>query len=84
MADKKVFLYALSTCIWCRRTKELLTALGVDYDFVFVDTLQGAEKEKAVAEMARHNPSRSFPTVLINGTVIVGFQEARIRELLQK
>jgi len=83
-SKKKIFLYALSTCVWCRRTKELLTELGADFDFVFVDTLTGKEKEHAVNEMAQLNPSRSFPTLVIDGKVIVGFQELKIRELLKK
>lgn len=83
-SKKKIFLYALSTCIWCRRTKELLTELGTDFDFVFVDTLAGKEKEHTVNEMAQLNPSRSFPTLVIDGKVIVGFQESKIRELLKK
>lgn len=83
-SKKKIFLYALSTCVWCRRTKELLTELDADFDFVFVDTLAGKEKEQTVAEMAKLNPSGSFPTLIINGNVIVGFQELKIRELLKK
>jgi len=32
-------LYALSTCVWCKKTKELLASLGVDHSYVFVDLL---------------------------------------------
>ena len=35
----KILLYSLSTCIWCRKTKELLERLGVSYDYIFVDLL---------------------------------------------
>ena len=35
----RVMLYALSTCIWCKKTKKLLDNLDVCYDFVFVDLL---------------------------------------------
>ncbi len=82
--NAKPFLYALSTCIWCRRTKDLLDELGIEYDYIFVDTLEGEEKEKTIAELVKHNPSRSFPTIIIGSEVIVGFQENKIRELLSK
>ena len=40
-------LYALSTCVWCKKTKQLLDDLGVEYDYVFVDLLEGADRELA-------------------------------------
>ena len=79
----EVFLYALSTCQWCRKTKELLTELGVDFSYVYVDLLSGAELERVTGELLQWNRSRSFPTLVINNsTVIVGFREDRIREVL--
>lgn len=79
----KVVLFALSTCVWCKRTKSLLNHLGVAYDFIFVDLLQGAEKDEATAELERWNPRRSFPTLVIGGDkCIVGFKEDEIRGAL--
>ena len=82
MAEKKVFLYALSTCGWCRKTKALLRELGVAFDFVDVDLCEGEEREKVQAEMKAVNPRRSFPTLVIGDEVVVGFDEDRIREAL--
>ncbi len=79
-----VFLYALSTCGWCRKTKGLLDDLGVEYDFVDVDTLTGAERETAVEEIKRWNPQCTFPTLVINNdSCIVGFDEEKIRRILK-
>ncbi len=75
-----VMLYALSTCVWCKMTKKLLTELGVAFDYSFVDLLQGAEQEEAIAEVKKVNPSGSFPTLVVDGRAIVGYQEAKIRE----
>ena len=33
----KILLYALSTCGWCRKTRQLLDDLGVAYDYIYVD-----------------------------------------------
>ncbi|HTY90577.1 MAG TPA: glutaredoxin family protein [Methanocella sp.] len=75
-----VMLYALSTCVWCKMTKQLLTDLGVAYDYTFVDLLNGAERDEAIAEVKKVNPPCSFPTLVVNGQCIVGYQEEKIRE----
>jgi len=76
-----LMLYALSTCQWCNKTKELLRDLGVDFDFVYVDLLEGEEQEKALSELERWNPKGSFPTLVIgNARCIIGYQESQIRK----
>jgi glutaredoxin-like protein NrdH len=82
--DKDIMLFTLSTCIWCRKTKALLQELGVAYEYVDVDLLEGVDKEEAMKEMGRHNPSTSFPTIVVGGgaSVILGFDEERIRGLV--
>jgi glutaredoxin len=77
----RVFLYALSTCGWCAKTKQLLTDLGVGFSYVYVDLLSGEERDQVVNEVERWNPQLSFPTLVVNETkVIVGFREDEIRE----
>ena len=79
-----LMLYALSTCVWCKKTKALLDSLGVDYDYQYVDLLQGDEKQKAVSAITKWNPDRSFPMLVINNKkCIVGFREPEIREALK-
>lgn len=79
----KVVMYGLSTCVWCKKTKKLLTDLGVDFDYIYVDRLEGEEEDEAVKEVRRFNPSTSFPTTVINNEkAIVGFKEKEIREAL--
>ena len=80
----KLMLYALSTCIWCRKTKQLLSDLGIEYDYVFVDLLKGDEKDRAIKAIEKWNPDCSFPTLVINESkCIVGFKEPEIREALK-
>ena len=80
----KVTLFALSTCGWCAKTKDLLKELGVDHYYIFVDLLPHEELEEAIREVERFNPHGSFPTLVIDdGTrVIIGFKEREIREAL--
>ena len=81
----KIMLYALSTCIWCRKTKELLKDLAVDYYYIFVDQLEDSDKEQQMRIVSKYNPHRSFPMLVINNDkCIVGFKEDEIREALGK
>lgn len=78
-----IFLYALSTCVWCKKTKLFLDELKVEYRYVDVDLVPTEERDGVVAEMAQRNPARNFPTVVINDKdVIVGFHLERMKELL--
>ena len=76
-----LFLFTLSTCGWCRKTKDMLRDMGVGYRYVDVDLLEGDARNEAIGQLERWNPSRSFPTVVVNNDrCIVGFQEDKIRE----
>ena len=80
-----IVLYALSTCVWCKETKKLLTELGVDFHYIYVDLLDEDEIEKVLDEVKHHNPVCSFPTLVIDDkTCIVGYNEGMIREALGK
>ena len=81
----KVILYALSTCIWCRKTKALLSSLGVAYDYCDVDQLEGDAQTETEEMILKWNPKVSFPTMVIHDQqCIVGFDEMKIREELGK
>jgi glutaredoxin len=79
----KVMLYALSTCGWCQKTKTLLGELGVAYDYIDVDQLQGAERQAVIAEIEKFNPDCNFPSLALgDGRYIIGYKETDIRQEL--
>jgi glutaredoxin-like protein NrdH len=79
----KVMLYALSTCGWCKKTRAFLDENNVQYDYVYVDLLQGEEKGRVMAEVGKWNPRLSFPTVVVDDKEsVAGFKEDRLREVL--
>ncbi len=79
----KVVLYALSTCQWCRKTRMLLEDLGVEYEYIYVDLLEGDERNDVIEQVKQWNTQLSFPTLVIdNDKTIVGFDEDGIREVL--
>jgi len=79
----KIMLYALSTCSWCRKTKEFLNKLGLEYDFIYVDYLEGDDKDNTMEEVKKWNPRCTFPTLIINDKeCIIGYKEDKIKEVL--
>lgn len=82
-AGVPLILFALSTCVWCRRTRQLLDSLGVAYHYVYMDRLTGEAARRAEADLTHWNPRSSFPTLVVDErTVIVGYAESKIREAL--
>ncbi|UCD05125.1 MAG: glutaredoxin family protein [candidate division WOR-3 bacterium] len=79
----KVMLYALSTCVWCKKTKRLLNQLGVDYSYVDVDLASPEDKEQINSVVLRWNPSGSYPTIVIDEKQsIAGYDPDKIKEVL--
>lgn len=80
----KVILYALSTCVWCNKTKQLLTDLGIEFSYIYVDKLPQKDIGKVLEDVKHWNPACSFPVVVIDDKkCIVGFREKEIREALK-
>lgn len=80
-----VRLFALSTCVWCKKTKKLLDSLNVAYDFVYTDLLDSDKRDEVINEIEKWNPRVSFPTIVINNEkAIIGFKEQKIREALEE
>jgi len=79
----KIMLYALSTCGWCRKTKELLDKLGLEYSYTYMDLIEGKEKENALKDLKKWNPRYSYPTIVVNDKkCIVGFKEDEIKKAI--
>ena len=80
----QITLYALSTCVWCRKTRNLLDELGVAFDYEYVDLLEGIARSEAIEVVTKWNPACSFPTLIIGDRCIIGFREEDIREALKQ
>ncbi|HDQ40662.1 MAG TPA: glutaredoxin family protein [Desulfonatronum sp.] len=75
-------VYAISTCIHCKRAKEYLDQCGAPYEPIHVDLLTGQERSDALTEVKKYNPAQSFPTIIIGDVVIVGFRQNEIASAL--
>lgn len=82
-ATHSVAFYGLSTCIHCKHAKEFLEQHHVSFDLHYVDQAEGEERATLLAAVRKHNPSVSFPTIVIDdSTCLVGYKpEAMARAL---
>jgi glutaredoxin-like protein NrdH len=77
----RIVLYALSTCQWCMKTKELLKQLNIEYSYIDVDLADEKDQDEIVEEIKKYNPACSFPTIVVDDNYsIIGFDEEKIRE----
>jgi glutaredoxin-like protein NrdH len=81
--NHKVTVYALSTCVWCKMTKQFLSDNGVEYEFVDVDLLDDEEKSKAHTAITSKGGILSYPTIIVDDkTLITGFRKDKLTEAL--
>lgn len=78
----KPFLYALSTCFHCQRTKRWLAEKKIEYDYVDVDLAEGEERKKLIQKVQDLTGSTQFPVVTLGDKYVVGFHEERLKDLL--
>lgn len=77
-------MYTLSTCMWCRKTKNFLKDNDVEYTFVDVDLCNSEDREKIRKEILKTGGRLSYPAILIDDiTMINGFRESEIKEKLE-
>jgi glutaredoxin-like protein NrdH len=80
----KVLLYALSTCAWCKLTKQFLRDSNIQYEYVDVDLCSEKDREKIRRDIQKRGGDLSYPTIIIDDkTLITGFRKDKIKEALK-
>ncbi len=75
----RVFLYTLSTCGWCKKTKELLKEKGVAYEYIDVDTLKAEDRKATIEDLHRRNAPLGFPLIIVDDKELIsGYQPDKI------
>ena len=75
-------MYTLSTCPWCRKTKQFFKDRNVPFDYVDYDLANGEEQEKILEVMAKYTEDTTFPFVKIGKDVVVGYNPDKFERLL--
>jgi glutaredoxin len=79
----KVTVYALSTCVWCKLTKQFLNESGVAYEFVDVDLLNEDDKDKAHQAITSKGGMLTYPTTIIDDKILItGYRKEQLKEVL--
>lgn len=80
----KVLMYALSTCAWCKLTKQFLNDNNIEYEYIDVDLCNEDDKEKIRKDIQRMGGRLSYPTIVVDGKkLITGFYKENIMEALE-
>jgi glutaredoxin-like protein NrdH len=81
--DHKVTLYALSTCVWCKMTKQFLNDNNIEYEYIDVDLCEDEDKQKIHQLILSKGGALTYPTTIIDDKVVVtGFRKDQLKEAL--
>jgi len=81
--EHKVFVYALSTCAWCKLAKQFLKDSSVEFEYVDVDLCNEEDKEKIREDILGRGGSLSYPTIIVDDKVLItGFRKDKLKETL--
>jgi glutaredoxin-like YruB-family protein len=74
----KIIVYGTEWCPWCKRAKSFFEDNKIDFEYVDV----GADQLKA-QEMVEKSGQTGVPVIDIDGVIVVGFDELKIKTLLK-
>ena len=77
MTYKQIVIYSTPTCPYCKRAKDYLSQKGITY----IDH-NVAEDRKIAEEMIQKSGQMSVPVIIVDGEIIVGFDQAQLDKLL--
>ena len=81
--NHKVTLFALSTCVWCKLTKEFLKENDIEFQYVDVDLSNEEDKQQIHWIIQSKGGGLSYPTTIIDDKVVVtGFRKEQLKEAL--
>jgi glutaredoxin len=79
----KLFLYTLSTCGWCKKTKEFLQDREMAYEYVDIDKITKDEQKEVIAELKKRDAPLAFPIIIVDDQhLISGFKKQAIEEAI--
>jgi|TARA_Y100000031_G_C8059277_1_gene309847 glutaredoxin-like YruB-family protein len=74
----RVIVYSTKTCPWCAKTKEFLKVNKVSFT-----TKDVGSSTKNAQEMFKKSGQQGVPVTEINGKIIIGFNEGKLKSALK-
>ncbi len=74
----KITAYSTETCVWCHKLKDFLKEHQIEFEEFDV----GKDHEKA-KEMVEKSGQMGVPVTEIDGEIVIGFDEPRLKRLLK-
>jgi glutaredoxin-like YruB-family protein len=74
----KVKVYSTSSCPWCTKAKDFLKSHKVNFEEINV-----GEDQVAAQEMIEKTGQMGVPVIEIDGKIVIGFNEAKLKQLLK-
>lgn len=81
---KKVVIYALSTCLWCRKTKKYFEDKKIPFEAVDYDKQPEEKQEEMMKEMKGSGCTGSFPFTKIGSACVQGYDPGEFDKLLEQ
>lgn len=78
---KKVYVYALSNCPWCAKTKQFFAERHVPYDYIDYDLADQQTQEKIRSQLEDEGVS-GFPFTRIGDETVTGYAPDKFAQLL--
>lgn len=75
--SKKVKVYSTPTCPYCKMAKQFLGENNIEFEDIDVSSNQSAAQE-----MISKSGQMGVPVLDIEGQMVVGFDKAKIKQLL--
>ncbi|NJO68614.1 MAG: hypothetical protein HC830_04475 [Bacteroidetes bacterium] len=75
---KRVTVYSTPTCSWCNTLKAWLRKNAIPFSDIDI-----SRDEKAASDLVRRSGQQGVPQTDINGQIVVGFNQQRLKELLE-
>lgn len=72
-------IYSTPTCPWCVQAKEYFKGKNIAFEDIDV-----AQDEAKAREMVKLSGQMGVPVISIDDEIIVGFDQARIEEIIKK
>ena len=74
----KVTVYSTPTCPWCKKVKAFLKENKVKFKSINV-----AKDKKSADDMMKKTGQMGVPVIEVDGKIIVGFNESKLKKTLK-